>query len=135
MIPTNEKNKTIVLTQVEFHICENSKEQTAEVTTNAISWEGEAEVWVDGVHRTDWKCLFSPLDSQSETSADITMQPRHLMALALGPISEALPSYQEAVWGDSLPSLEASSKDFNNSSIKCTHRSVSQLLDFIGCSL
>lgn len=55
-------------------------------------WEGEAEVWVDGRLRPDWNCQFHAIDHTSSNA------PRHIMAIALGPLQEALPHYQDSVW-------------------------------------
>lgn len=60
-------------------------------------WDGEADVWIDGILRTDWNCSFFSLDSEEMLSQQ--MEPRHLMAVAQGPLTEALPNFQEAAWG------------------------------------
>lgn len=107
-----------------------------------VSLFGKATVIVDGQMRSDWLIQYWSVDE------------RHVVSLAHGPLSEALPSYRSAVWGltdssddatlatshcpphHSQPSKSLTSVP-NEDGIMCVSQqiSVQELLDIIGIHL
>lgn len=112
------------------------------VMERRVSLFGKATVIVDGQLRSDWLMQYWAVDD------------RHVVSLAHGPLSEALPSYRSAVWGvpdssddatlaashcpphHSQPSKTLTSVP-NEDGIMCVSQqiSVQELLDIIGIHL